>query len=235
MQFSTLCANLLSSNPNSTSFIQMIQQLKERGTIQEDKIASGDTKPCPIHSIWWLSPPPYLSTFFQSKLCRMTTGGASGAAWDDGVVPDRQGDVNTQHKPSAQSETVKREKYEVILFMLTTHWTNVTLQYLHSSPTNEGIYGNPCLTVNAPMVNIRHPYLTSCYVSKMLAQSGKYTAALIRNRSILSPWETILTRAYDCTSPFLCIMCGSTFDVCALCHLRLSLFSLVFVCVHAPE
>lgn len=49
----------------------------------------------------------YLSTFFQSKLRRMTTGGGSGVASDGGVVPDRQGEVNAQHKPSEKSEKTK--------------------------------------------------------------------------------------------------------------------------------
>lgn len=46
---------------------------------------------------------PYLSTFIQSKLCLMTTGGASGLAFDGCMVPDRQGEVSTQHNPSAAS------------------------------------------------------------------------------------------------------------------------------------
>ena len=50
----------------------------------------------------------YLSIFFQSKLRLMTTGGASGVASGGDIVPDRQGEVNTQHRPSAESERVKK-------------------------------------------------------------------------------------------------------------------------------
>lgn len=53
----------------------------------------------------------YLSIFFQSKLRRMTTGGAPGDTSNGGVMPDRQGVVNAQHRPSAKSEKkVKREE-----------------------------------------------------------------------------------------------------------------------------
>lgn len=45
----------------------------------------------------------YLSTFLQSKLCRMTTGGAPEFTSGGGGVPDRQGVVNAQHRPSAKS------------------------------------------------------------------------------------------------------------------------------------
>lgn len=72
----------------------------------------------------------YLSTFFQSKLRRMTTGGAPGFASDCGVMPDRQGEVNTQHRPSAESKNAKEVKYyrqaykqtEQILKLHDLHW-----------------------------------------------------------------------------------------------------------------
>lgn len=53
----------------------------------------------------------YLSTFSQSKLRRMTTGGAPGFASGCGVMLDRQGEVNTQHRPSAESKNAKEVKY----------------------------------------------------------------------------------------------------------------------------
>lgn len=46
----------------------------------------------------------YLSTFFQSKLRLTTTGGAAGVASDDRAVAAKQGEVNAQHRPSAESE-----------------------------------------------------------------------------------------------------------------------------------
>ena len=49
----------------------------------------------------------HLSIFFQSKLRRMTTGGAPGFMSAGGVVLDRQGVVNTQHRPSAKSEKAR--------------------------------------------------------------------------------------------------------------------------------
>lgn len=49
---------------------------------------------------------PHLSTLLQSKLWRITTGGAVEADEATGE-PDRHGDVNTQHKPSAESERTK--------------------------------------------------------------------------------------------------------------------------------
>lgn len=52
----------------------------------------------------------YLSTFFQSKLRLMTTGGTTEAASDGGVVLDRQGEVSTQHRPSAKSENTRAHK-----------------------------------------------------------------------------------------------------------------------------
>lgn len=59
----------------------------------------------------------YLSTFFQSKLRLMTTGGGPGFASSCGVVPDRQGDVNAQHRPSAESEKSKKRKYKAALWL----------------------------------------------------------------------------------------------------------------------
>lgn len=49
----------------------------------------------------------YLSTFFQSKLCLMTTGGAPDVTSDGRIVPDKQGDVSAQHRPSAKSARVR--------------------------------------------------------------------------------------------------------------------------------
>lgn len=34
----------------------------------------------------------------------MTTGGVPGLGSSDGVMPDKQGEVNVQHKPSAKSK-----------------------------------------------------------------------------------------------------------------------------------
>lgn len=55
----------------------------------------------------------YLSTLFQSKLRRITTGGAPRLASGGWIVPDRQGEVSTQHNPSAESEnaTIGEVKY----------------------------------------------------------------------------------------------------------------------------
>lgn len=49
-----------------------------------------------------------LSTFFQSKLRRMTIGGVPELIF----LPDRQGVVSVQHSPSAESKK-KRKKREV--------------------------------------------------------------------------------------------------------------------------
>lgn len=50
----------------------------------------------------------YLSTLFQSKLRLMTTGGAAGEASEGEVVLDRQEEVNTQQRPSAESGRIKQ-------------------------------------------------------------------------------------------------------------------------------
>lgn len=52
-------------------------------------------------------PLTHLSTFFQSKLCRMTTGGAPGLVAGGRAAADRQGEVNAQHRPSAKSENAR--------------------------------------------------------------------------------------------------------------------------------
>ncbi len=65
-------------------------------------------------------PPSYLSTFFQSKLRLMTTGGAPGVASGGGIVPDRQGEVNTQHRPSAKSEEARLKGSKTLLTSLQT-------------------------------------------------------------------------------------------------------------------
>lgn len=49
-------------------------------------------------------PLTHLSIFLQSTLHRMTTGGAPGQVAGGRAAADRQGEVNTQHSPSAKSE-----------------------------------------------------------------------------------------------------------------------------------
>ncbi len=66
----------------------------------------------------------YLSTFFQSKLRLMTTGGAPAVASDGGVVPDRQGVVNAQHRPSAKSGKDKERESQTLLTSFKTNRAN---------------------------------------------------------------------------------------------------------------
>lgn len=58
----------------------------------------------------------------------MTTGGAPEVASDGGVVPDKQGEVNAQHRPSAKSENVRRGGSKVLL---TSIQTNKQINNLH--------------------------------------------------------------------------------------------------------
>lgn len=51
----------------------------------------------------------------------MTTGGAPEVASDGGVVPDKQGEVNAQHRPSAKSENVRRGGSKVLLTSMQTN------------------------------------------------------------------------------------------------------------------
>ena len=60
----------------------------------------------------------------------MTTGGPSGIASNGTVVPDRQGEVNAQHRPSAKSENDKGTGSKVLLTDLETSAEQM-LHHLH--------------------------------------------------------------------------------------------------------
>lgn len=140
----------------------------------------------------------YLSTFFQSKLRRMTTGGAGGVASDGGVVPDRQGEVSTQHSPSAKSETPRirevrqcSQAYKQTQNKCYVAWFALTALTLYCSHINQ-TYDLPLLQQITLTLCVRTSghyqacilNLISCFVSKMSEQEI-YSQPLIRNSSIL--------------------------------------------------
>lgn len=122
-------------------------------------------------------PLSYLSTFFQSKLRLMTTGGPSSAASDGGIVLDRQGEVKAQHRPSAKSENARIRK-ESIAHQLTNNHKQM-LHNLHKTLSHSTAQTEPNrpywsrmsaslqnvtltrLTVYAAVVIIWHAYCIS--------------------------------------------------------------------------
>lgn len=126
----------------------------------------------------------YLSTFFQSKLRLMTTGGPSSAASDGGIVLDRQAEVKAQHRPSAKSENAKKRK-ESIAHQLTNNHKQI-LHNLHKTLSHSTAHTEPdspywsrisaslhnvtliLLTVYVAVVIIWHAYcIISCFVTRV--------------------------------------------------------------------
>lgn len=189
----------------------------------------------------------YLSTLFQSKLRRITTGGAPRLASGGWIVPDRQGEVSTQHNPSAESENATigevkyspqarraKNKHKVAKFAWTTqHLTALAniqskliyvSRVLHYFSNYHNRFSSLCTQqCLSNMQVVSHFPLCS---KNILSVEEIYIDAetLITNTSILRTWNCIFVHLSVCgfwsSLVLICVcVCPYTWWVCLLSHM----------------
>lgn len=132
----------------------------------------------------------------------MTTGGGPGVASGAGVVPDRQGEVNTQHRPSAESERVKkREKSNSVHRLTNKRRANLTLHKSHgtlmhstaqanTNRTCEKGWGSILAQNNSTKTTIKSNTFLYVYASVVIIKLAYYVSFPVCYKDILLVQET---------------------------------------------